>query len=199
MGKNKEMLKCFYKVMINDEGETNKILPDMYEESFYTIDEEFLLTNNINNLILDIDGTLLEVDSLEVSEKLINRIKTLKNKNINMCLVSNNNIDRVKPVAKKLNINYLADAHKPLKEAFDKALEILNTKDKTKVAMVGDQMMSDIKGAKEYGIYTILVKPVSKHNNIQTGTSRFMQNIMENHLQKQKKFDKNKYYKKGRR
>ena len=77
-------------------------------------------------------------------------------------------------------------------------MEILNTTNKDEVAMVGDQMLSDIKGAKEYGIYSVLVKPVSKHNNLFTGTSRFLQNRMEKHLKKIKKFDKDVYYKNNR-
>ena len=197
MNKNIEMLKCFYKVIINDQNEINKILPDMYAESFYTIDEDYLLQNNINNLILDIDGTILKVDDINVPEKLIKRIKTLKNKNIKICLVSNNDENRVKIVADILSVSYLANAKKPLKIAYDKALEILRS-NKENTAMIGDQMMSDIKGANENGIYSVLVKPVDKHNNLKTGTSRFLQNIMENHLKKKNLFDKSKYYKKGR-
>jgi len=197
MGKKKEMLKCFFKVITNNESETNKIIPDMYAENFYKIDIDFLLNKGINNLILDIDGTLMEVDSTYVSEELVNHINLLKSKNINMCLVSNNGNERVLPVSEKLGLKYLANAGKPLKEAFDKAMDILNTNDKKSVAMVGDQMMSDIKGANEYGIYSILVKSISKHDNIQTGTSRFLQNIMEKHLKKINKFDKDVYYKKG--
>lgn len=196
MGKNKEMLKSFFKVMKNDQEEINKILPNMYEESFYTIDIEYLLKNNIDKLIIDIDGTILKVDDTNVPKSLKQQIKKIKDHKIDICLVSNNGLDRVLPVAKELDVNYIAKANKPLKEAFDKALEILKVSDKNKVAMIGDQMMSDIKGANEYGIYSILVKPISKHNNIQTGTSRVLQNIMENHLNKIKKFDKNKYYKK---
>ena len=196
MGKNIAMLKCFSRVLKNDKKEIEKILPNMYAKSFYTIDVDFLLKQKINKLILDIDGTILPVDDTNVPDKLIKRIEEIKNKNIEVCLVSNNNEERVEPVAKKLKINYLANAHKPLKEAYENAIGLLNAK-KDNVAMVGDQMMSDIKGANEYGIYTILVKPVSKHNNIKTGTSRFLQNIMEKHLKKQKLFDSNKYYKKG--
>ena len=35
-----------------------------------------------------------------------------------------------------------------------------------------------------------------KHQNIQTGTSRVLQNMMEKHLEKMKKFNKDVYYKK---
>lgn len=199
MGKNKAMLKSFYKVMTNDLNEINKILPDMYAKNFYTIDFEYLLGENLKKLIIDIDGTILKVDDVKVPESIIQKFKQLKELGFEMCLVSNNENKRVKPVAEILNVKYLAKANKPLKEAFDNALKKLNTKDKTEVAMIGDQMMSDIKGSNEYGIYSILVKPVSKHNNIKTGTSRFLQNIMEKHLKKQNMFNKNEYYKKGRK
>ncbi len=197
MGKNIEMLKCFMKVMRGDSLETIKVIPDMYQESIYTIDEDYLLRIGINKLILDIDGTLLPADDIYVPEKLIDRIKTFRNKQFSICLVSNNGKDRVEPVAKALGLldSYLASACKPLPSAFDKALEILDG-DKKNVAMVGDQMMSDVKGANEYGIYSILVKPISNHNNIQTKTSRFLQNKMEKHLKKMGMFDHEIFYKK---
>ena len=200
MGKNATMLKCFYRVLKNDKKEIKRVIPDMYAENFYMIDEDFLLDQKIDNLILDIDGTLLRVDDITVPEKLIKRIELLKRKNFNICLVSNNEIERVVPVARELNLteNFLANARKPLPESFDKALEILDTTHKEKVAMVGDQMMSDIKGANDYGIYSILVKPVDDYNNIKTGTSRILQNIMESHLKKLNLFDKNTYYKRRR-
>ena len=197
MGKNIEMLKCFYGVMTNNKLEIQKILPDMYAENFYKIDDNYLKEINIDNLILDIDGTLLKVDDINVNEDLIKQIQKLKDKKFNICLMSNNNESRVQPVANILQVKYLANAHKPLRQAFDNALAILDS-NKENTAMIGDQMMSDIKGAKEYGIYSILVKPIDKHNNIQTGTSRFLQNIMEKHLKKKTLFDSNKYYKKGR-
>ena len=105
-----------------------------------------------------------------------------------------NNEERVKPVAKILEVPFIANSKKPKKEAFDKAIDLLKST-KNNTAMIGDQMMSDIKGANSYGIYSILVKPIDKHNNLKTKTSRVLQNIMENHLKKIKKFDKNKYYK----
>lgn len=197
MGKNATMLKCFYRVMKNDKKEIKRVLPDMYAESFYTIDEDYLLKQKINKLILDIDGTILKVDDIKVPKELIERIKNLKDKDFEICLVSNNGAERVVPVAMKLNLTeyYLANAGKPLPTAFDKALEILQTTHKENVAMIGDQMMSDIKGANDYGIYSVLVKPVDDYNNIKTGTSRFLQNIMESHLKKLDLFDTNKYYK----
>ena len=194
MGKNKEMLKCFFKVMKNNEEEINKIIPNMYAENFYNIDIDYLKEIGINNFIIDIDGTILKVDDTFVPQKMQTKFKLLKENNIKICLLSNNSEERVEPVAKTLGVPFIANSKKPKKEAFDKALNILKSP-KEQTTMIGDQMMSDIKGANEYGLYTILVKPIDKHNNIKTKTSRILQNIMEHHLKKMKKFDKNKYYK----
>ena len=196
MGKNTNMLKTFFKVMLNNYTETKKILPDMYKDSFYNIDYDYLISSGIKNLIIDIDGTILPVDDIFVPEVLSEKIKLLQEKYFNICLMSNNNKDRVLPVAKKLDVLYLYKANKPMKESFDNALKVLNVEDKKTVAMIGDQMLSDIWGANEYGIYSILVNPVSKHNNIQTGTQRILQRRIEKHLKKKNLFDKDKYYNK---
>ncbi len=196
--KNLEMLKTFLQVMKNNPDAIEKVIPDMYCESYNSIDELHLLSIGIKKLIIDIDGTLLPADDINVDEVLKEKILRFKSKNIDICLVSNNKESRVTPVAEVLNVKYLSEANKPLPVAFDRAMEILNTTNKDEVAMVGDQMLSDIKGAKTYGIYSVLVKPVSKHNNLFTGTSRFLQNRMEKHLKKIKKFDKDIYYKNSR-
>ena len=197
MGKNIKMLKCFFKVMLNNREEIEKIVPNMYVKNIYKIDYEFLKKRNIKNLIFDIDNTLVPVDDINVPEKLIDLFNNLKQDGFGLCIMSNNSKERVLPIAEGLNISYLYEAKKPKKEAFDKALEILSC-DKEETAMVGDQMMSDIKGASEYGLYTILTDPVSNKQNLKTKTSRILQDVMEKHLAKKKVFEPKKYYIKER-
>ena len=193
--KNLEMLKTFLQVIRNNPCAIEKVIPNMYCKDFYHVDELFLLNQGINKLIIDIDGTILPADSIDVDGILIEKILRLKSRNIDICLVSNNKKERVLPVADKLEVKCLYEADKPLPIAFDNAMKKLNTTNKNEVAMIGDQMLSDIRGANEYGIYSVLVRPISKHQNIQTGTSRFLQNRMEKHLKKIKKFDKDIFYK----
>ena len=190
MGKKSEMFKTFLKVLTNNQEETKKVIPNKYYKSFYDIDFDYLIKKGISNLIIDIDGTILPVDDISVPKKLIEIFDVVIDKNVNICLMSNNSKQRVLPVARELDVLYLYEAKKPLAIAYDNALEILNVNNKETVAMIGDQMLSDIKGANEYGIYSILVDPVSKHNNIQTKTQRVLQNIIEKHLKKKNIFNK---------
>lgn len=192
MGKNTDMLKCFFKVMTNNKEEIKKIIPKMYMKNIYEIDYKYLKKQNLTNLIFDIDNTLLPVDDKNVPDKLLHHFIQLKN-DFNILIMSNNHIERVKPVANILQVKFLYKAGKPKKEAFEKALKLLqSTKENT--VMIGDQMLSDIKGASELGIYTILIDPISNKHNIQTKTSRILQDILEKHLAKRKIFISNKYY-----
>lgn len=195
MTKNFQMLKTFFKVMLNNKEEINKVIPNMYLGSFYDIDEDYLLNIGINNLIIDIDGTILPVNDTSVSKELIEKINILKDKYFNICLMSNNKKERVLPVARELGVLYLYKANKPLPIAYDNANKVLNVDDKNSVAMIGDQMLSDIKGANDYGIYSILVRPISNKNNIQTLTQRILQIRIEKHLKNKKIFDKDIFYK----
>ncbi len=192
MGKNIEMLKCFFKVMAD---KTEKVVvPDMYVKDVYSIDYDYLHNKKLYNLIFDIDNTILPVNELEVPDSLIELFSKLDKKGFNILIVSNNNKERVIPVAYKLKTGYLFKADKPKTIAFDKALVALDAK-KENTVMVGDQMLTDIKGANEYGLYSVLVDPVSDSYDIKTGTSRILQNIMVKKLEKRKIFVENNYYK----
>ncbi|MBQ9011746.1 MAG: YqeG family HAD IIIA-type phosphatase [Bacilli bacterium] len=193
MGKNIKMLKCFFKVMLNNKEETKKIIPQMYVKNIYEIDYGYLKKNKLTNLIFDIDNTLLPTDDKQVPDKLKKMFKNLEQQNFTICIMSNNKEERVKPVAIALNTSYLYKSDKPNKEAFDKALNLLQSK-KENTVMIGDQMMSDIKGANDYGIYSILTDPLTSINNLKTKTSRILQNIMEKHLKKKNLFITKQYY-----
>lgn len=191
MGKNGKMFGSFLKVMCGDAKETDLIIPDMYVKDVYSIDYKYLKKKGFRNLIFDIDNTITEVNSLEVSDKLIDFFKVLDKQGFNMCILSNNGKKRVIPVAEKLGTGYIFEAKKPEKSAFDRALVSLNSK-RENTAMIGDQVLTDIKGAKENGIYSILVEPVSDKYDIKTGMSRLLQNMMEKKMNKFKRYN---YYK----
>ena len=187
------MFKTFRKVMTNDKYYTSLVIPNMYRKSVYEIDYSKLKKRGYKNLIFDIDNTILPVDDKKVPKKLKELFQKLKKDGFNIIIVSNNNLNRVKEPAKELDVQYLSNAKKPSKESFDKAIHILKSTVFDTV-MIGDQMLSDIAGAKEYGLYTILVDPLEKKYNIQTKISRILQDRIESKLKKNKDFIKGKYY-----
>lgn len=192
--KNTEMLKVFFGVMRNDNNYINLVIPNCYVKDVYSINYEDLYQRGYHNIIFDVDNTLLPVNDTNVPESLIELFECLKNGGFNICVVSNNEEERVKYPADKLGVLYISKANKPNKEAFDRALDILESGSDNTI-MVGDQMLSDIKGANEYGLYTILVDPLEDKYDIKTGTSRVLQDIMIKKLSKKNIFHRNNYYK----
>lgn len=187
------MIQTFIKVMFGFKKEIEAVTPDNYYPSIYKIDYQTLKKENINTLLFDIDNTITKVDDLNVPQETIELMENLKKQEFKILLFSNNHQQRAFPVAQKLNLPLLSDAGKPEKKAYAKALNILNsTKENT--AAIGDQLLSDVVGAKKYGIKAILVDQLSKENNIQTGLAQKLQKYMIKKLSKYKLFKIGNYY-----
>ena len=163
--KHRLMLMTFFKVMLGFKKEIKFIIPDSYYASIYDIDYDLLMKQKIDAILFDIDNTITKVDDLNVPQETINLFEILKTKNFKLLIFSNNHVERAQPISKILDVKMLADAGKPQKEAYDKALKILDSKKENTVA-IGDQILSDIVGAKKYGIKSILVDQLSEENNI---------------------------------
>lgn len=191
--KHRLMLITFFKVMLGFKKEIKFIIPDSYYASIYDIDYDLLMKQKIDTILFDIDNTITKVDDLNVPQETINLFENLKTKNFKLLIFSNNHVERAQPISKILDVKMLADAGKPQKEAYDKALKILDSKKEDTVA-IGDQILSDIVGAKKYGIKSILVDQLSEENNIQTGMAQKLQKIMIYKLTKMNLLEKGKYY-----
>lgn len=178
------MLSCFIKVMLGFKNELKAITPDAYYSDVYTIDYTALKKQNIDTILFDIDNTLAKVDDLNIPKETQKLIQDLKAMNFKILLISNNYKSRVMPFAKALDLKVLADAGKPAKEAYTKALNILDSNIQSTVA-IGDQILTDVVGAKKYGIKAILVDQLSTENNIKTGLAQKLQKPMLKKLGKE--------------
>ena len=146
-----------------------------------------LKKNNIKGLILDVDNTLIDYyrNLVEGAEKWC---EELKNEGIKCIILSNSNKKRkVEEVAEKLNIDYIMFAKKPLKSGFKRALSKLELKPE-EVAVVGDQLFTDVIGAKRMNMFSILVKQVGEKDIFITKLKRPIENaIIKKYLEKGKK------------
>lgn len=139
----------------------HKLIPDMFVDTIYDIDLDFLKDKGIHYLVIDIDNTVVPQKAKLPDKKTIEWFIKLKQKNFNICLISNNTRRRVNRFGSEIEVPGVAWAIKPRKGAFRKALKILNSRpDET--ALIGDQIFTDILGGHRMGLFTILVKPISK-------------------------------------
>ncbi len=117
--------------------------PNIYLNNVKEIKIELLKENNIKGLLLDVDNTLIDFN-LKVLEGSKEWCEDLKKEGIKICILSNTNkIEKVKRVAKELDLQYINFAKKPFKKGFKKAIKLLDL-DAKNIATVGDQIMTDV-------------------------------------------------------
>lgn len=135
------------------------LTPDAYVKSIFVVRPERLLANGIRGLILDIDNTLVPNHFPDADEKVIQFIQNLKHHGIKAIIVSNATQARVERFAKPLEIDYVYNALKPFARGYREAIRRMNLKPQ-EVAIIGDQLFTDIWGGRRIGMKTILLTPI---------------------------------------
>ena len=150
--------------------------PDEYVDSSYDIDYAALYGRGIRGLLFDIDNTLVPHGKPETEEAvaLFGRLHTM---GFETCLMSNNQKPRVEPFAKAMETRYICNAHKPSVKNYRGAMEEMGT-DESSTVFVGDQLFTDVYGAKRSGIYSILVRPIHPKEEIQIVLKRYLERIV---------------------
>ena len=143
---------------------------------FYDINYKELYNNGIRALIYDIDNTLVK-HGAKANENIVELFHILHKMGFKTVLISNNTKERVESFADEVGSDYIAKAGKPGRKAYISAMEKMGSgKDDT--VFVGDQLFTDIYGANRVGLYSILVKPIDKKEEIQIVFKRKLEAIV---------------------
>ena len=150
--------------------------PDRYVASTYVIDFEQLYEEGYRGLIFDIDNTLVPhgAPADKRATALFDRLKSI---GFRCCLISNNKEPRVKMFNQDIGVDYVYNAHKPSTKNYVRAMEIMGT-DKENSLFIGDQLFTDVWGAKRAGIRNILVRPIHPKEEIQIVLKRYLERIV---------------------
>ena len=162
-----------------------RFYPDKRQKSIYEVDFDEMYRKGIRGLIFDIDNTLVPhgADADEGIERLFNEIKRMGFKT---CLLSNNKLERVKRFNENIRSLYIFKAGKPNKANYIKAMRMMGTRQDNTV-FIGDQLFTDIWGAKKAGISNILLNPIDKHEEIQIVLKRYLERIVLKAYDKERK------------
>jgi HAD superfamily phosphatase (TIGR01668 family) len=136
-----------------------KITASDYFKKVEDVSYKYLMAHNITGIALDIDNTIAIDGKTEISP---NVIRWLKNIRLPVCLLSNGKERRVKFFADVFGLNYVCRANKPSRKGYTRASKLLGIEDLTKIAVIGDQLFSDILGGNMAGCYTIKIEPIDK-------------------------------------
>lgn len=150
--------------------------PYEYVESVFVIDYKKLFTKNYRGVIFDIDMTLVP-HGYDCTKKVEELFQTVQAAGLKTLLLTNNDEARVKRFIKNIDTLYICDAHKPDREGYLRAVEMLNMR-KEEIVYIGDQIFIDIYGANKSGIASILVKYVTAYEEKNIGIRRNLEKLI---------------------
>ena len=153
-----------------------RFYPKEWVESTYKIDWEAWSRKGIAGVIFDIDNTLVPhgAPADTRAKELFRRLESI---GFASCLISNNQEPRVKMFNEEIGTRYIFNARKPARKNYIRAMEMMET-DRTNTIFVGDQLFTDVWGAKRAGIRNVLVKPIHPKEEIQIVLKRYLEKIV---------------------
>lgn len=162
----------------------SRFYPDEWIDSAYDYSFELAKEAGFRGVIFDVDNTLVPhgAPATDEAKRLFDRLRAL---GFSTCLMSNNKEDRVKSFADEVGSAYLYKAGKPLKKGYVKAMELTGTS-ATDTLFVGDQLFTDVWGAKRCGIHCVLTKPIDPKEEIQIVLKRYLEKIVLKEYEKRK-------------
>lgn len=151
--------------------------PKEYLDSAYIVDFEKFYHAGYRGVIFDIDNTLVRHGE-PADERAIALFKRLRELGFKSVLLSNNKEPRVKMFFEQVAASgYIYKAGKPGIKNYLRAMERMGC-DTQNTLFVGDQIFTDVYGANQAGIYSILVKPIHPKEEIQIVIKRYLEKIV---------------------
>ena len=153
-----------------------RIFPYALQDDTYDIDYGYLWNKGYRGIIFDIDNTLVEHNE-SATKRAVELFKKLSDIGFRTAVVSNNKEPRVKLFAEAVGCEYVFKAAKPKAGGYIKAMEKMGT-DRNNTFSVGDQLITDIWGANNAGIKSIMVRRIARHEEIQIHLKRIPETVI---------------------
>ena len=143
----------------------NPLYPDRLFDRLEDVTPACLRALGITSLILDLDNTLVPPHTAKPTEAALAWLKLQTDNGIRVFLVSNNTKERVDVFCEGIDLPHLHRGAKPLPFGLLKARRRMGAARK-ECALLGDQILTDVLGARLAGIRMLMVKPIV----METGT-----------------------------
>lgn len=169
----------------------NLFLPDAYYDKIFNINYKKLKELNIKYLFFDVDNTILKYSENIPNEEIKKLFDKLKKEKFICILFSNSANSRIKKISEFLNVESYTFCMKPLKKEYKK---VLKKYPKKNCVFIGDQIMTDVLGAKRNNFYVILLDRIDSKEPITTRFWRIIENKIIKKLNKKYNFSRGKYY-----
>ncbi len=133
--------------------------PDVKLRGITDITVELLKKHDIKALLLDVDNTMSTHHGTILTEGLMEWIRKMQDSGIKLMVLSNSKRFRIEPFATRIGLPFISLGCKPLPTGYLRGVKRLCEKRKN-VAIVGDQIFTDVLGGNAVGVKTILLTPI---------------------------------------
>lgn len=151
--------------------------PSEYAPRITQIDPARLLARGIKGVIIDLDNTIVGWGTLAPLAEDEAWVAAAKAAGLKVLVLTNNGTPWAAQIAKDLGVPCIPRARKPLPRGFRRALNVLELQAREAV-VVGDQLFTDVLGAKLAGLEVILVQPLVRHDPLNTLPLRWLERII---------------------
>jgi HAD superfamily phosphatase (TIGR01668 family) len=151
-----------------------RIRADHQADTLPEVSLDELAAWGVTGIVVDLDNTVCAYHRPELAPGVAAWVEGARKRGFALVLVSNNFSERVASIGAQLGIPVVANALKPLPFAFLRALRLLGTPRRATV-VIGDQLFTDVLGAKLLGLRTILTKPLVSNDFPLTRVLRFLE------------------------
>ncbi len=155
----------------------NYYIPNYITKNIFELDYEKLLHSGIKGILIDIDNTLVPMHTIHPTKQSIDWAIRMEKLGLMVCILSNAKHIRADLFKKELGVKGVGMAFKPMKKGYVKAMEILQLQ-VSECVMIGDQLLTDIKGGNKVGMMTILCEVLDKKEHWFVRLKRVIEKII---------------------
>jgi HAD superfamily phosphatase (TIGR01668 family) len=136
------------------------LTPDAMVARVVDVSLEMLRAWEVSGIALDLDNTIVPWHTSQVAPDIAAWVAAVRGGGVRFCLLTNNYAPHVRAVGTALDMPVVRGALKPLPSAYAATLRQLGTRPSQTLA-IGDQLFTDVLGAKAAGMRAVLVRPLS--------------------------------------
>ncbi len=155
------------------------LTPHQRAASVYHIDYDSLWEEGLRGVIFDLDNTLCRWRAPQLDEHAAGLLWRLRTQGFRLAVLTNGRPagrERLADQLSSLQVPLIWTARKPWPSGFRRALKSMNM-DAGLVAMVGDQVFTDLLGARIVGIPMVLVQPIGQREHPATRVLRCLERL----------------------
>jgi len=156
--------------------------PDIYLESIAYLDADKLFKLGIRILLVDLDNTLSEHGSVNPDAFALEQIKRVELSGIKCIIFSNAMGNRAKEFSENIGLDCITTPIKPTNRGIRKFFTKYPEYRRNEVAIIGDQLFTDVLTGKRSKIYTILVNPLFDEETGQVKLKRIIEEKIKSRI-----------------